>query len=776
MVHCRAGRPSSPVLANPFLAAASPAAAALWSAAPPAPGYGLAALAGALAAGLAAAAWGRLALRRSARAEQRLREAERRHRALVEDNGVGMWQVDPGGRTLYLNAAMCELLEVESPGEVIGKSYDAFFTPESIAAIRAQRALRDSGKISSYEVELLGRRGGRRHLMMSGAPVFGETGQLESVIGTCLDITSRHQAEHALRDSEARLRLVIDQVPALLWSTDRELRVTMLVGAGLRSLTPTADQLVGHDLFSLFQSEDAEIPAIAAHRRALEGASATFEQTWSTSLFRSRVEPLRDASGAIVGCLGFALDIGEQKRFEAQLSHLADHDALTDLLNRRRFERELRLALARSRQQRAGGALLWCDIDHFKHINDSLGHRVGDELLVKVAASLRSRVRPEDVLARLGGDEFAVLLPQADAEEARHLAHRLLEAVQSITVKVGGKPVRTTISIGIVLFPQHGVTAEGLLSRADLAMYEAKRDGRNRCRLFDGGREWQERLSSEMARAERLREALEGDGFELYLQPVIDLRPARQAGPPRFEALLRLHDAGGGVLAPPEFLGTAARFGMMRELDRWVVGAAIRLVAEEAARGREVHLDVNLSGDSFADPALLPWMEAALAAAAIPPRCLALEITETAAVTDLEQARRFVEALRRLGCELAIDDFGVGFSSFYYLKQLPIDLLKIDGSFIQDLARNPVSQHLVLAILGMARGLGIRCVAECVEDEETLAWARLHGIDYAQGYHVGRPRPAREVLPGIGSGSGAAAGPDRSEAPPPPRHSLPFDG
>jgi diguanylate cyclase (GGDEF)-like protein/PAS domain S-box-containing protein len=742
---------------------------------------GIPAFVGLLVLALAAcAAWGWLARRRAARAESRLREAERqlreaerRHRALVEDNGVGMWQVTPTGETLYVNAAMCELLEVETPAEVAGKSYDLFFTPESLAAIRRERALRDHGDVSSYEVELVGRRGGRRHLMMSGAPVFGEDGRLQSVIGTCLDITSRRQAEDALRESEARLRLVIDQVPAVLWSTDLELRFTMLLGAGLKSLDLAAEQAVGQHLSTYFQTADPDFPALAAHRRALQGASVSFEQTWGAGVFRSSIEPLRDASGAIVGCLGFGLDIGEQKRYEAQLGHLADHDALTDLLNRRRFERELRLALTPSRLQSGSGALLWCDIDHFKYINDSLGHRTGDELLVKVAASLRENVRRDDVLARLGGDEFAALLPRADAGEASQLAQRLLEAVQSITVKVGGKAVRTTISIGVVLFPEHGAGVEELLSRADLAMYEAKRGGRNRCRLFDGGHEWQERLSSEVAWAERLREALEGGGFELYLQPVVALKPARLADAARFEVLLRMRGPGGAPLAPAEFLGTAARFGMMREIDRWVLGAAIRMIAEEAAAGREIHLDVNLSGDAFGDPGLLPWIEAAIAAAAVPARCLALEITETAAVTDLGQARRFIEALRRLGCELAIDDFGVGFSSFYYLKHLPIDLLKIDGSFIHDLARNPVSQHLVRAIVGMARGLGIRSVAEYVEDEETLAWARRHGVDYAQGFHVGGPLPARDVLPSQRQSAAAGGGPNRSEPPLPPF--LPLD-
>jgi diguanylate cyclase (GGDEF)-like protein/PAS domain S-box-containing protein len=664
--------PLAPIAVQPFAALVSAAGGS------GAPLLAAAVLAAACAASLA---WGRRAVRRAGRAEQRLREAERRHSALVEDNGVGIWQVTPTGRTIYLNAAMCELLEIDDRAEMVGLSYHPFFTAESIATIQRERAARDAGKVSSYEVELLGRRGGRRHLMMSGAPVFGEDGALQSVIGTCLDITSRRQAEDALRDSEARL------------------------------------------------------------------------------------------------------------------SHQADHDSLTDLLNRRRFERELRLALVRARRQHGQGALLWCDVDHFKHVSDSLGYRTGDDLLLKLAAALRANLRPGEAAARMGGDEFAVLLPQAGAAEAVQLAERLQEAAQSITVTFGSKPVRTTLSIGIVLFPEHGAAIEQLLSRADLAVSQAKRAGRNRWRMFDGGVEWQARLSSEMELAERLREALEGQGFELYLQPMVALRPDRTGGAARYEALLRLRrgggdagdagdagdpgDAGSGdddsaVLKPDEFLGVAARYGMMREIDRWVIGAAIELIAGEAARGREVRIDVNLSGDAFADRDLLPWIEAAIATAGVAPRCLALEITETASVTDFAQARRFIEALQRLGCELAIDDFGVGFSSFYYLKQLPIDLLKIDGSFIHDLPRNPISQHLVRAISSMARGLGIRSVAEYVEDEETLVWARRHGVDYAQGFHLGRPRPAREAL--NGGGHEPAAGPGPPPAPPSRPALSPLDG
>ncbi|HYG62319.1 MAG TPA: EAL domain-containing protein, partial [Thermoanaerobaculia bacterium] len=438
-----------------------------------------------------------------------------------------------------------------------------------------------------------------------------------------------------------------------------------------------------------------------------------------------------------------SLDISERKRFEAQLSHLANHDALTGLYNRHRFEEELKLQLSQAHRYLVHGALLWCDLDQFKDINDSLGHRAGDELLIKVATSLREQVRDTDILARPGGDEFAVLLPFTSRDEAQQIATRLLDGIRRNPLIVGGKPVRTTASIGIVLYPEHGATTEELLAHADVAMYQAKHEGRNRSMVFSGDREWQAQLSSGMERVGHLREALEHDLFQLYLQPIVDIRTGEVA---RFELLLRMLGADGRILTPESFLGVAERFGLMRDIDHWVVSRAIRLIAQQWRQGRDLYLEVNLSGTAFTDLEMLPWIQRELAATQIDPSRLVLEITETAAVTDLSQARRFIETLKELGCQFAVDDFGVGFSSFYYLRHLPVDLLKIDGSFIENLPRDPVNQNLVKAMVEMARGLGIQTVAEYVGDAETMAWLRDAGLDYAQGYYLGRPGPAWQVL------------------------------
>jgi diguanylate cyclase (GGDEF)-like protein/PAS domain S-box-containing protein len=705
------------------------------------PGSSAVGIVAVVAVGALLACW--LLYRRARRAEHRLREAERNHRALVENNGVGMWQITPDGRTIYLNAAMRRLLEIETAAELADQTYDRFFTPESAATIRGTRPLREKGHTSSYEVELVGRQGGHRSLLISGAPVRDEAGILESLIGTCLDITERKHNEQALRESEARLRLVIDQIPGVLWSTDRDLKPTLALGAGLAHLQLEPALIEQQDLCALFRTQDPDFPPIVAHRRALEGQSVHFEQTWGGRVYRCHVEPLRGEAGAIVGCLGFALDVSDQKRFENQLSHLAHHDPLTGLINRRRFEQELRLVLAQTRRYGFGGVVLWCDIDQFKHINDTLGHSAGDELLVRVAAGLRHQVGEAGVVARLGGDEFAILLPQAVAEEALHLSRRLLEGVQGNPVVLRGRPIRPTASIGIVLFPSHGTTSQELLARADLAMYQAKRDGRNRAVLYTADQDWQGQISAELASAERLREALENDDFQVYLQPILEIERHRVT---RFELLLRLRTDDGAVLSPDAFLPVAERFGILRDIDRWAVAQAIMLIAREQRAGNRIQLDVNLSAGALSDPQLQPWIQSQLASHGVSPSCLALEITESAAVTDLPLARKFIEALRQLGCQFAVDDFGVGFSSFHYLKHLPVDLLKIDGSFIQNLPHDPVNQNLVRAMVEMARGLGVRTVAEYVLDGETLDWLHQHGVDFAQGYRIGMPRPAADVL------------------------------
>jgi EAL domain-containing protein (putative c-di-GMP-specific phosphodiesterase class I) len=345
-------------------------------------------------------------------------------------------------------------------------------------------------------------------------------------------------------------------------------------------------------------------------------------------------------------------------------------------------------------------------------------------------------------VARIGGDEFAVLLPQTDSEHAQELADEVVKALGRQMAVLANQSIRITASIGVTMFD--GLTDTEVLAYADLAMYEAKETGRNRVAMYRpiGGRK--DRGSTRLVEAERIRLALEEDRLVLYCQPIFDLATNEIC---QYELLLRLPEGTRGELLPPSgFLYAAERFGLIQAIDGWVVRKAIALIAEHARAGLKLVLNVNLSGKSIGDRKLAALVEEALAEAGIDPARLNFELTETAAIANVEEARTFASRLRRRGCQFALDDFGAGFGSFYYLKNFPFDYLKIDGDFIRGLATSPMDQLVVEAIVSIARGMGKRTVAEFVADEETACLLRKIGVDYAQGHHFGMPRPVADVL------------------------------
>jgi diguanylate cyclase (GGDEF)-like protein len=437
--------------------------------------------------------------------------------------------------------------------------------------------------------------------------------------------------------------------------------------------------------------------------------------------------------------------VAERRRLETRLLHLADHDALTGLLTRRRLQDELSLQLAQASRYGTRGALLFLDLDDFKSVNDVFGHRAGDRVLADLARQLRGRLRTSDILARLGGDEFAVLLPHTDGVHAQALAAQLLTAIRSHSIDLGGRSLAVSATIGMALFPDHGASVEELLARADHAMYEAKRMGGSLCRLYSPDEEWRRTVEGAFGSEKNLRDALDGGRFVLHGQPILDLRRDRIG---QYELLLRMVGEKGHFLPPSAFLGAAERSGLLQSLERWVVCQAIHLLARDGDGRHEYPLSVNVSGRAFLDPELLPLVERDLGARDVDPARLVLEFSETAAIADLDQARGFAFAAKSLGCRLALDDFGVAFSSLQHLKELPVDYLKIDGSFVRDVLHNPVDQHLVKAMVEVARALDRKTIAEFVGDEETLQLIRAWGLDYAQGYHVGRPCALSEFWPG----------------------------
>ncbi|HVF78269.1 MAG TPA: PAS domain S-box protein [Solirubrobacteraceae bacterium] len=585
-----------------------------------------------------------------------------------------------------------------------------------------------------------------------------ERGVVTGFLAIATDITDRKRAERARREAEGLFRGAFEHAPigvALVAADGPEAGRIVRANRALAELVggdPT--QLAGRDLVSLAPS-DHQVELTDALARLIDGAEsvqgeqrlidAEGHDIWtllSGSLVQAEA-PGTDARQAVIQ----VLDISERKTFEGRLQHLADHDALTGLFNRRRFEHELNRSLAHSVRYGTRGALLLLDLDGFKYINDALGHSVGDELIMRVGAVLKGALRETDIVARLGGDEFAAILPEADALTASVVAEKILSAIrrQGSVVTSEQRVARVTTSIGVTVFDgDRGLTAEDLFVEADIAMYEAKDAGRDGAKIFSSEERSRERINVRATWLERLRSAVADDRFRLFAQPIISFG---EGGVPWFELLLRYADDSGDLVPPGAFLSIAERFDLISDIDRWVLGEAVGILHDEHAAGRDVALAVNLSGKTMDDPGLGDYLESLIAARPIEPGRLVIEVTETAAIVNIERARRLAERLHALGCRFALDDFGAGFASFYYLKHLAFDYLKIDGEFVRQLVHDPTDQLVIEAVVNIARGLGTRTIAEFVGDDETVELLRRLGVDYGQGYHLGMPVSVEEHLP-----------------------------
>lgn len=444
---------------------------------------------------------------------------------------------------------------------------------------------------------------------------------------------------------------------------------------------------------------------------------------------------------------GLAVDINhmldELGRFQSELSYLVEHDPLTGLFNRRSFERELQREVDAHERLGISGAVLWFDLDHFKDINDTLGHAVGDELLRVFGQHLRQVTRADSIVARLGGDEFGMLIPHADHEAALNAASRLVAGFSRTAFAAANHDLRVSASAGIVMYPEHGRLTTELLARADIAMYDAKAQGGNQVVTYVPGDVGRREMVDRIEAAERILSALREDRMLLHAQPIRSAVASDRQG---FELLLRMRDEAGELVYPDKFIPTAERLGLIGDIHRWLARRAIRLLALAQAEGRDVQFSINFSGSAFGDTALLDVIRSEFETTGASPERLIVEITETTTIADIEAACTFIVALRSIGCRFSLDDFGSKESSYYYLKHLPIDFLKIDGSLVTGLSDEPSDAPFVSAIVETCRRLNIETVAEYVESATALEAINLAGVDHVQGYHVGVPEPLEVYL------------------------------
>ncbi|HUP46196.1 MAG TPA: EAL domain-containing protein [Thermoanaerobaculia bacterium] len=549
------------------------------------------------------------------------------------------------------------------------------------------------------------------------------------------------RSERALRETNQFATEIIDNAGEGIVVYDRDLRY-LLWNRFMEDLTGMpAEQVVGRRSTELFPHiREQHVDDLLA--RAMTGETVaspdihyyvpgTDRQGWISAVYR----PHCDASGNIVGAIGLIRDITERKLAEQQIEYQAYHDSLTGLANRRLFQEHLTLALALAQRRRRTVAVLFLDLDHFKVVNDSLGHSVGDELLKQVALRLRSAVRDGDTVARVGGDEFTIVLQDlSDRDDAEIVAKKVLRTIAQ-PIELDEHRLYVTTSIGITVFPDDGDDAETLLKNADSAMYRAKAEGRNTYHIStkELSRSVQERMTLESG----MHGAMERNEFEIWYQPQIDVRTMRVVG---MEALLRWKHPSRGVIPPAEFISVAEERGFIVVIGDWVLRKACEQANDLRRRGyRDLRVAVNISPRQFREQTLVARVEAAIEESGIDPRLLELEITEGVAMENVELTFEVLTELRKLGITIAIDDFGTGHSSLSYLKRFPIDALKIDRGFVEDLPDRFEDAAIVKAVIQLAHGLNLRVIAEGVERHEQLDFLRSHGCREIQGYLFGMP-------------------------------------
>lgn len=454
--------------------------------------------------------------------------------------------------------------------------------------------------------------------------------------------------------------------------------------------------------------------------------------------------PIRDRHGAVRGAVVVFHDVSVARDLQRELSYQASHDPLTGLYNRREFDREVQRAIDLAERDGQEHTLCYLDLDQFKVVNDTCGHAAGDQLLHKLTAYLQSKLRKADVLARLGGDEFGLLLMHCPLQRALETAEDLRETVNAFRFQWQGKTFQIGVSIGVVELTAYTGAAAEALAAADMACYAAKDDGRNRIHVYRSDDEDLVRRREEMGMVSAVQRALADNSLELFAQVIVPVRETMQI--PHYEILVRMRDPEGKYIAPGAFIPAAERFQLMSSIDRWVISHAVHLAAAQAGRGQPVELSINLSGQSLSEDQFLDFVIRQIEHSGVKPQHLCFEITETAAINNMARAVRFMTAVRRLGCHFALDDFGSGMSSFGYLKNLPVDVLKIDGGFVRHLHESAVDQAMIKAIRDVAELMHMKTVAEFVENAEILEILRQIGIDRAQGYHLGKPTPVCELF------------------------------
>ncbi|MFK7794890.1 MAG: EAL domain-containing protein [Gammaproteobacteria bacterium] len=667
---------------------------------------------------------------------------------LLNSANVGFILLDKNQTITHANQVSCEMLNIDAK-ESIGTPIDLILSSQEQSTAKRLITEAQDNEDKSTGLITVDTVNGTLHLRCTVAL----NDKTNSASGFALVIQNQSnlmRIEAELLEEQTRNKLTLELLKEGVIITDNSLDVI--------HMNPVAESLTG---WPTFEAEGHNIKEIIRlidsdkrERFEIPGQTAiqenrTIQVSQNLLLVNNHnderaieitIAPHFPVENHAHGAVIIIKDLSETKRLTSEIQHRASHDSLTGLLNRQEFEYQLEKSIASAAMHDVQHVLCYIDVNQFKIINAQAGHTAGDYILKEVAHFLRSKIRSIDYIGRLGGDEFSVLLVNYSIDNAKRTAQALIDEFQHHRFTWEGQTFELGLSFGIVPVTKESPEPAQMLTRAELTCYSAKERGRNQLHVYQVDDDELTRKHAEILRAAGITGALKEDRFMLYCQPIVSLSLGNRSIQ-HYELLLRLNDANGNIIMPGSFIPAAERYGLMPNVDRWVIHTALHSYHETFGEKSGVHIAINLSGNSLNDDKLLPFIKDELASSEVDPQHVCFEITETAAINNLTQASHLIKELKSIGCCFALDDFGSGLSSFTYLKNLPVDYLKIDGSFVTDMSNDTIDYAMVEAINQMGHVMGIGTIAECAESEEVVEQLRKLGVDFAQGYAMGSPMP-----------------------------------
>jgi diguanylate cyclase (GGDEF)-like protein/PAS domain S-box-containing protein len=652
-------------------------------------------------------------------------------------------------KILLANESAASLIGLDST-QLIGREIADLVKPAYRALFRKTMAKRLAGQNVPQRLEIQLINGNEAGLWVEAQSSNIEFHGQPAILTVARDVSHRKSLEVSLSRSKRQAQYTLESIAEGVITTDTDGRIDYMNQSAETLIGTNRDDAAGHrigELFTLVDDADRRPlgdpveRCLAMRRRVNMGRRAVMistdgEQEHSIEITAS---PIRGPGSSISGSVVVFHDVGELRGLTRKMSYQATHDPLTGLINRREFERRLDEAMDSAHSEEAVHMLFYMDLDRFKAVNDSCGHLAGDNMLREVASLIKEQVRDSDFVGRLGGDEFGSLLIGCPIEKARQIATDICTAVADYRFVWKDKIFNIGISIGLVEISHVSGSLQDVMSAADSACYVAKQEGRGKVHVYSARDEAIARERGDIQWLRQLQAALHEDKFELAMQPIIAMGGGVESGP-AVEVLIRLPDSQGRTANTAEFLRPAERYQLMPQIDRWVVNATLTAISSgeiKLTSGRSCA--INLSGQTLGDESFLSFVVEALDRTGISPSSICFEIIETAILSNVQHAQRFIEVLHGIGCEFSLDDFGSGLGSFSSLKHLPIDYLKIDGTYTRNLQSDEVNQEMVTAMIKLARTMQFRIVAEEVEHQEDFDWLREVGVDFVQGYFIEAP-------------------------------------